>query len=267
MLADSSRPHGCGFVSTFGTAQLDGGYWDFHFENAADCVFLHAPPFHSSIDLGGSSSRLRDVHHIGGSGSGRQLDQALALVTYNFSSVSNLSAHELLRLLRLSRKAVTMSNAVYCSCSSESQSNAILIHLRNAGFSSEISVFLKNRSDTKDMSMKEDAVRGAEIGGVVGALVSLAIPGIGPTLLIGPIMTALGGAAAGGAVGGLMGGTGAFKPLHLPREIEDRIAHEVNEGNILIAVHSEDSQKLSKALAIFRSENAEEIYDSREEAA
>ena len=160
-----------------------------------------------------------------------------------------------------------MSNAVYCSCSSESQSNAILVHLRNSGFSSEISVFLKNRSDTKDMSMKEDAVRGAEIGGVVGALVTLAVPGIGTALAIGPIMAALGGAAAGGAVGGLMGGTGAFKPLHLPKEVADRIAHEVNEGKILIAVHSDDSQKLSQALAIFRSENAEEIFDSRQAAA
>src|SRR5215475_6892847 len=122
-----------------------------------------------------------------------------------------------------------MSHAVYCSCSSEPQANAILIHLRNAGFSSEISVFLKNRSDTKDISLKENAVRGAEIGGVVGALVSLAVPGIGPALAIGPILATLGGAAAGGAVGGLVGGTGAFRPIHLPEEIADRIQHEVTD--------------------------------------
>jgi hypothetical protein len=160
-----------------------------------------------------------------------------------------------------------MSNAVYCSCSSEPQANAILIHLRNSGFSSEISVFLKNRSDTKEMSTRENAVRGVEIGSVVGALVSLAVPGIGPALAIGPILTALGGAAAGGAVGGLMGGTGAFRGIHLPEEVVDRIEHEVNEGNILIAVHSDHPEKLNQALAIFRTEGAEEIYDSRQAAA
>src|SRR5215467_286694 len=159
-----------------------------------------------------------------------------------------------------------MSNAVYCSCSSEPQANAILTHLRNAGFGSEISVFLKNRSDTKEMSLKENAVRGVEVGSVVGALVSLAVPGIGPALAIGPILAALSGAAAGGAVGGLIGGTGAFTPLHLPEEIVDRIHHEVKGGNILIAVHSDDPEKLSQALAIFRMEDADEIYDSRLEA-
>ena len=71
MLADSPRPHGGGFVSSFGTAELVGGYRDFHFENAADCVLLYAPPIHFSIDVGGSSRRLCDVHHFGGSGSGR----------------------------------------------------------------------------------------------------------------------------------------------------------------------------------------------------
>jgi hypothetical protein len=160
-----------------------------------------------------------------------------------------------------------MSNAVYCSCSSEPQANAILTHLRNAGFGSEISVFLKNRSDTKEMSLKENAVRGAEVGGIVGALVSLAVPGIGPALAIGPILATLGGAAAGGAVGGLMGGTGAFRPPHLPEEVADRVEHEVREGNILIAVHTDDEEKLSHALSIFRMENAQEIYDSRRTAA
>lgn len=117
------------------------------------------------------------------------------------------------------------------------------------------------------MSLKENAVRGVEIGSVVGALVSLAVPGIGPALAIGPILAVLGGAAAGGAVGGLMGGTGAFKPVHLPEEVVSRIEHEVKGGNILIAVHTDDPEKLSQALAIFRMEEAREIYDSRQEAA
>ena len=45
-----------------------------------------------------------------------------------------------------------MTNAVYCLCSSEPQANTILTHLRNAGFGLEISVFLHDRKDTKDIS-------------------------------------------------------------------------------------------------------------------
>src|SRR5215510_4696506 len=127
-----------------------------------------------------------------------------------------------------------MSKAVYCLCTSEPRANAILTGLRNAGFSSsEISVLLHDRSDTRNMSLKENAVRGAEIGGVVGALLALTVPGIGPALAVGPIVAAFSGAMAGGAVGGLVGGSGAFKPSGLPDEVAERLRHRVTQGDIL----------------------------------
>jgi len=160
-----------------------------------------------------------------------------------------------------------MTESVYCACSSELQANAILTHLRNDGFGHEISVFLQDRSDTKDISLKENVFRGVGIGGVIGALASLAVPGLGPVLAIGPILGILNGAAAGGVIGGLIGGTGAFKPLGLPEEVSERLHHHFTEGNILIAVHSDDPVKLENALTIFRTENATEIYDPRKKAA
>ena len=154
-----------------------------------------------------------------------------------------------------------MTDAVYCLCSSEPQANAILQHLRNAGFSSEISVLLQERAPTRNISVKEDAFRGAKIGSVAGALLALAVPGLGVALAVGPLLAALGGAAAGGAVGGLAGGSGAFKPLGLPDEVSRRLQDRINDGDILIAVHTDDPYERKMAARIFRAESADEIYD------
>jgi hypothetical protein len=160
-----------------------------------------------------------------------------------------------------------MTEAVYCSCASEPLANAILTHLRSSGFGQEISVFLKNRSDTKDISLNENAIRDAGIVSIVGALVALMIPGLGPVLAIGPLVTILSGAAAGGAVGGLIGGTGAFKPLNLPDDVASHLHQEVENGNILISVHSDKPARLELALMIFSVEGATDIHDSRKRAA
>jgi len=165
----------------------------------------------------------------------------------------------------VTKKEALMTDHVYCACSSETQSNAILTHLRNDGFGAEISVFLQDRTDTKDISLKENLLRGVGIGGLVGAFVSLAVPGLGSVLAIGPLLGILNGAAAGGAVGGLLGGSGGLKPLNLPDAVEKRIHHHLGGGDILISIHSNDPVKLDKALAIFQSEGAVHIYDSRNE--
>ena len=156
-----------------------------------------------------------------------------------------------------------MKDAMYCTCSSEPRANAILVHLRNSGFSNEISVFLQDRSDTSEITLQENAVRGAEIGLVAGALVALMVPGLGPVLALGPLLAAFSGAAAGGVVGGMIGVTGAFKPLGLPEESADRLHFRVAAGDILIGVHTDDPIALEKAYMIFISEGAVHTYDSR----
>jgi len=160
-----------------------------------------------------------------------------------------------------------MTDAVYCLCPSEPQANAVIVHLRNAGLGPELSIFLHDRTDTKEISLKENAVRGAGIGGVLGGLVSLAVPGIGPALAIGPLLAIINGAAAGGVVGGLLGGTGALKPMGLPDDVEAHFHQKVSGGEILIAVHSPDPAHLDEALNIFRSEGATDIHDTRKKAA
>lgn len=155
-----------------------------------------------------------------------------------------------------------MSTGVYCMSPDEHRANAILTALRGAGFNNEISVLIGDRADSRDMSVKEDALRGAKLGSIAGALIALTLPGIGEALVLGPILAALAGAAAGGAVGGLAGGSGALGRLGLPEDIARRFNEGVAKGEILIAVHTDDAAKRLKALSIFRAERGDYVYES-----
>src|ERR1700739_2025935 len=123
-----------------------------------------------------------------------------------------------------------MNKTVYCIALTEPQANDILMHLRNLGFkSSEVSVLLKAK-ETKNISMKEDAFRDAEkgglVGGALGALAGFTIPSapiLGPLAVAGPIIAALSGAAVGGVVGGLAGGTGALTHIGIPEHATARL--------------------------------------------
>jgi uncharacterized membrane protein len=167
-----------------------------------------------------------------------------------------------------------MKNTVYCIGSNEHQANDILMHLRNLGFrSSEVSVLLKAK-DTRNISLKENAIRDAErgglVGGALGALAGLTIftaPILGPLALAGPIIGALSGAAVGGVIGGLAGGTGALTHIGIPEDATQRVEKRIEEGGILIAVHSDDPARLNRALRIFKSSGAEEVYSSEDLAA
>ena len=143
----------------------------------------------------------------------------------------------------------------------EHRANAILTALRGAGFNKEISVVIGDRAESRDMSVKEDAVRGAKLGIVAGALIALTLPGIGEVLVLGPLLAALAGAAAGGAVGGLAGGSGAMGRVGLPEDISKRFHEGVARGQILIAVHTDSPAKRHTALSIFRAEGGEYIYE------
>src|SRR5215831_20962068 len=84
---------------------------------------------------------------------------------------------------------------VYCIASTEPQANEILTHLRNLGFhASEISILLKTK-DTRNITVKEDAIRGAKTGGIAGGILGalagltvLSVPVLGPLVVAGPIV-------------------------------------------------------------------------------
>ena len=100
---------------------------------------------------------------------------------------------------------------------------------------------------------------GGAIGGALGWVVgigALAIPGVGPFIAAGPLMAALGGAALGAAMGGIAGG---LIGMGIPEIEAKRFEGKVKKGNILISVHTEDSDEISKAKDIFTRSGAQDI--------
>jgi len=104
-------------------------------------------------------------------------------------------------------------------------------------------------SDESDARYTEDLVGpgegatfGAVIGGLTGILASisaLAIPGIGPIVAAGPIISGLIGAAAGAATGGLVAG---LVHTGVPEEEAQYYAEGIRRGGTLVVVHTTDDR-------------------------
>jgi hypothetical protein len=74
-------------------------------------------------------------------------------------------------------------------------------------------------------------------------------------------MAALGGAAVGAAAGGV---TGALVGMGIPEFEAKRYEGKIREGNILISVHTDDSDQLARAKDIFKRAGAEDITSTGE---
>src|ERR1700744_3442555 len=168
--------------------------------------------------------------------------------------------------------------SVICIAKSQPQAIDIVNRLKAANFSNnDISVLLPDKTGTKDFAHEQHtkAPEGATTGGVAGGVLggafgwlvgigALAIPGVGPFIAAGPIMAALGGAAVGGAVGGI---AGALIGLGIPEYEAKRYEGKVRGGNILISVHTENSNEIKRAKEIFENAGAEDISSTGESAA
>jgi uncharacterized membrane protein len=170
-----------------------------------------------------------------------------------------------------------MAKAVFGLVDSEGQAERIVASLKAAGFSNnDISVLLPDRAGTRDFAHEqhtkapECAATGAGTGGVLGGVFgwlvgigSFAIPGVGPFIAAGPIMAALAGAGVGAAVGGL---SGALIGLGIPEYEAKQYEGKIKEGNILISVHSENSDEVKRAKEIFERAGAHDVSSSGEES-
>jgi hypothetical protein len=168
-----------------------------------------------------------------------------------------------------------MAQAVFCIARTEAQALTIVDQLKAAGFSpNDISVLFPDKTGTRDFAHEqhtkapEGATAGAATGGVLGGALgwlvgigALAIPGLGPFIAAGPIMAALSGAAAGAALGGL---TGALIGMGIPEYEAKRYEGKIQEGNILISVHTEDRTERERVREIFERAGAEDISDTAE---
>ena len=170
-----------------------------------------------------------------------------------------------------------MARAVFGLVDSEAQAERIVEGLKAAGFShNDISVLFPDKSGTRDFAHEqhtkapEGAAAGAGTGGVLGGVFgwlvgigSLAIPGVGPFIAAGPIMAALAGAGVGAAVGGL---SGALIGLGIPEYEAKQYEGKIKQGNILISVHSENGDEVSRAKDIFDHAGAHDVSSTGEES-
>ena len=146
-----------------------------------------------------------------------------------------------------------------------------------AGFSNQdVSVLMADRQGAKDFAAEkntkapEGATTGVGVGGAVGGTLgllagigALAIPGVGPLIAAGPIMAALAGVGVGGAVGGVVG---ALVGLGIPEYEAKRYEGRVKDGGVLLSVHCDSSEEVSRAKDILKATGAEDIASSGEKS-
>lgn len=160
--------------------------------------------------------------------------------------------------------------SVYAIATSEGQALQIVDSLNDAGFTNnDISALFSDKESTHQFAHEantkapEGAVTGVATGGVLGGALgllagigALAIPGVGPLIAAGPLLAALSGAAAGAAVGGI---AGALIGMGIPELEAKRYENRIAEGNILISVHAETSEKVRIAKQILEGAGAQDI--------
>jgi hypothetical protein len=119
----------------------------------------------------------------------------------------------------------------------------------------DISVLLPDIQSSKDFAHEKHTkapegttaavAAGGTIGGTLGLLagIAMAIPGLGPFIAAGPIMSALAGLGLG-AVGGL---TGALVGMGIPKYEAKRYEGRIRNGGVLLFGHCDTSDEITRA--------------------
>lgn len=151
--------------------------------------------------------------------------------------------------------------------------------LRNGGFrNTDISVLFPDNKGSKDLAFDkstkapEGAVLGAGSGAIVGGGLAwlagiglLVIPGVGPFVAAGPlmasIMTVLAGVGAGGTVGTMVGG---LVGMGMPEYEAKRYEGHIRSGGILLSLHCDSPEWVSRAEDLLKKTGAEDIASAAE---
>jgi len=148
-------------------------------------------------------------------------------------------------------------------------------HLLAAGFAhSDVSVLLPDDEATRTFAHEkhtkapEGTATGATAGGLVGGTLgllagigALAIPGIGPLIAAGPLVSAFAGLGLGGTLGGLVG---ALVGLGIPEYEAKRYEGRVRDGGILLSVHCDTEPEMDAAKDALNATGAQDIAATEE---
>ncbi|MBV8771140.1 MAG: hypothetical protein JO166_02250 [Deltaproteobacteria bacterium] len=168
-----------------------------------------------------------------------------------------------------------MAKAVFAIAKTQAQAVDLVEQLKLAGFSNkDISVLLPDTAETTNFAHEQhtkvpepdiaEATAEAMVGGVFGWLMGggpLAISGLGPFFAAGPLMAALSGMGAGALAGGL---TSTLVGMGIPEYEALHYETRLQEGNILMSVHTDDSSERDRARRIFSANGAADISSSEE---
>jgi hypothetical protein len=166
--------------------------------------------------------------------------------------------------------------AVFGIYSGVAQAERAVDALIAANFSnSDVSVLMPDDQTTRDFAHEKHTkapegtatgvAAGGTIGGTLGLLAgigALAIPGAGPFIAAGPIMGALAGLGVGGAVGGLVG---ALVGMGIPEYEAKRYEGRIKSGGVLLSVHCDTSDEITRAKEVLKRTGAEDISSTGEE--
>jgi uncharacterized membrane protein len=158
------------------------------------------------------------------------------------------------------------------------QAERVVERLREEHFSNDdISVLLQDNQGSKDFAHEKNTkapegtttgvMAGGVIGGTLGLLAgigALAIPGLGPFIAAGPIMAALAGLGVGGTVGGLIG---ALVGMGIPEYEAKRYEGHIKAGGVLLSVHCDTSDEITRAKDLLKHTGAQDILSSGEASA
>jgi len=152
----------------------------------------------------------------------------------------------------------------------EASADHCVLRLKEVGFrNTDISALMAKNAGSKDFAHEKEtkapegtatgATAGVVLGGALGWLAgvgALAIPGLGPFIAAGPIMAMLAGAGVGATVLGI---TGALVGMGIPEYEAKRYEGLVKQGKILLSIHCDSSQWVSRAKDILEACGAQDI--------
>jgi hypothetical protein len=170
------------------------------------------------------------------------------------------------------------NTAVFGIYQTTHQAEQAVDRLMAAGFSSDdISVLLPDNRSTKEFAHEKNTkapegaatgvTAGAALGGTLGCLAglgALAIPGVGPFIAAGPLVASLAGLGVGGAVGGLIG---ALVGMGIPEYEAKRYEGRIKEGGVLLSVHCDTSDEITRAKDLLKNTGAQDISSTGEASA
>ena len=171
-----------------------------------------------------------------------------------------------------------IKTAVFGIFHTQLQAERAIEDLLGSGFSTDdISILAEDHTSQRSFAHElhskapEGATAGVVGGGLIGgaagllaALGSLAIPGVGPLLAAGPVLAALAGIGAGGTVGGLIGG---LVGMGIPEYEAKRYEGRIQAGGVLLSVHCGSPAEVTKATDLLGQTGAQDISSAGEASA